>query len=34
MMAQEQLKLYPPIEPYNAGFMCAEQHGIYYEQFI
>ena len=31
-MAHEQLKLYPPIEPYNAGFMCADNHEIYYEQ--
>ena len=31
-MANEQLKLYPSIEPYDQGFMPAGEHEIYYEQ--
>ena len=31
-MINEQLKLYPPIEPYDQGFMSVEGHEIYYEQ--
>ena len=31
-MANEQLKLYPKIEPYDQGFMSAGGHEIYYEQ--
>ena len=31
-MANEQLKLYPQIEPYDQGFMSVEGHEIYYEQ--
>ena len=28
----EQLKLYPPIQPYDTGFIVAGEHEIYYEQ--
>ena len=28
----EQLNLYPPIKPYDTGFMIAGEHEIYYEQ--
>ena len=31
-MTNEQLKLYPLIEPYDQGFMSVEGHEIYYEQ--
>ena len=31
-MANEQLKLYPSIEPYDQGFMSVGEHEIYYEQ--
>ena len=31
-MSDELLKLYPPIEPYEKGFMSVDQHEIYYEQ--
>ena len=31
-MVNEQLKLYPQIEPYDQGFMSIEGHEIYYEQ--
>tara|TARA_B110000003_G_scaffold2709_1_gene2926 strand:+ start:2023 stop:2985 length:963 start_codon:yes stop_codon:yes gene_type:complete len=31
-MANEQLKLYPPIKPYEQGFISAGGHEIYYEQ--
>tara|TARA_B100000287_G_scaffold428095_1_gene478891 strand:+ start:1039 stop:1998 length:960 start_codon:yes stop_codon:yes gene_type:complete len=29
---KEQLKLYPPIKPFDTGFMIADEHEIYYEQ--
>jgi len=31
-MTNEQLKLYPQIQPYDQGFMSAGGHEIYYEQ--
>ena len=31
-MTNEQLKLFPPIEPFDKGFMTRDQHEIYFEQ--
>ena len=29
---KDQLSLYPPIEPYDSGFLEADNHQVYYEQ--